>query len=77
MHGVSPQKRKVCANLTLQHHMLEPVQRIPRYELLLKDYVRKLPPESPDRDDAESKGSVWLSPVWGAAGWVCRGNNNP
>ncbi|KFQ99048.1 FYVE, RhoGEF and PH domain-containing protein 2, partial [Opisthocomus hoazin] len=30
------QKRKVCANLTLQHHMLEPVQRIPRYELLLK-----------------------------------------
>ncbi|KAM9520057.1 FYVE, RhoGEF and PH domain-containing protein 2 isoform 2-T3 [Guaruba guarouba] len=47
------QKRKVCANLTLQHHMLEPVQRIPRYELLLKDYVQKLPPESPDRDDAE------------------------
>ncbi|XP_074706558.1 FYVE, RhoGEF and PH domain-containing protein 2 [Strix aluco] len=47
------QKRKVCANLTLQHHMLEPVQRIPRYELLLKDYVRKLPPESPDQDDAE------------------------
>lgn len=53
-----PQKRKVCANLTLQHHMLEPVQRIPRYELLLKDYVRKLPPRSPDRGDAESKGSL-------------------
>ncbi|XP_068512994.1 FYVE, RhoGEF and PH domain-containing protein 2-like isoform X10 [Anas acuta] len=47
------QKRKVCANLTLQHHMLEPVQRIPRYELLLKDYIQKLPPESPDRNDAE------------------------
>ncbi|XP_010209266.1 PREDICTED: FYVE, RhoGEF and PH domain-containing protein 2 [Tinamus guttatus] len=47
------QKREVCANLTLQHHMLEPVQRIPRYELLLKDYVRKLPPASPDRADAE------------------------
>nr|XP_009670863.1 PREDICTED: FYVE, RhoGEF and PH domain-containing protein 2 isoform X2 [Struthio camelus australis] len=47
------QKRKVCANLTLQHHMLEPVQRIPRYELLLKDYVQKLPPESPDRADAK------------------------
>lgn len=42
--------------------MLEPVQRIPRYELLLKDYVQKLPPESPDRDDAESKSSDWL---WG------------
>uniref|UniRef100_A0A8C4VJI9 FYVE, RhoGEF and PH domain containing 2 n=1 Tax=Gopherus evgoodei TaxID=1825980 RepID=A0A8C4VJI9_9SAUR len=50
---VDIQKREVCANLTLQHHMLEPVQRIPRYELLLKDYVRKLPPESPDRHDAE------------------------
>ncbi|XP_051495150.1 FYVE, RhoGEF and PH domain-containing protein 2 isoform X2 [Apus apus] len=47
------QKRKVCSNLTLQHHMLEPVQRIPRYELLLKDYVQKLPAQSPDRDDAE------------------------
>ncbi|CAM2107442.1 unnamed protein product [Caretta caretta] len=50
---VDIQKREACANLTLQHHMLEPVQRIPRYELLLKDYVRKLPPESPDRHDAE------------------------
>nr|XP_033773676.1 FYVE, RhoGEF and PH domain-containing protein 2 isoform X1 [Geotrypetes seraphini] len=47
------QKREVSANLSLQHHMLEPVQRIPRYELLLKDYVKKLPPESPDRADAE------------------------
>ncbi|XP_074833378.1 FYVE, RhoGEF and PH domain-containing protein 2 [Carettochelys insculpta] len=50
---VDIQKREVSANLTLQHHMLEPVQRIPRYELLLKDYVRKLPPDSPDRNDAE------------------------
>lgn len=30
------QKRPECGNLTLQHHMLEPVQRVPRYELLLK-----------------------------------------
>ncbi|KAK7878646.1 hypothetical protein WMY93_030482 [Mugilogobius chulae] len=37
------QKQEVCGNLTLQHHMLEPVQRIPRYELLLKDYLKKLP----------------------------------
>uniref|UniRef100_A0A674JE88 FYVE, RhoGEF and PH domain containing 3 n=1 Tax=Terrapene triunguis TaxID=2587831 RepID=A0A674JE88_9SAUR len=47
------QKQDVCGNLTLQHHMLEPVQRIPRYELLLKDYLKKLPEESPDRKDAE------------------------
>ncbi|XP_053169475.1 FYVE, RhoGEF and PH domain-containing protein 2 isoform X2 [Hemicordylus capensis] len=46
-------KRDISASLTLQHHMLEPVQRIPRYELLLKDYTRKLPPESLDREDAQ------------------------
>ncbi|PIO38904.1 hypothetical protein AB205_0218490 [Aquarana catesbeiana] len=33
--------------------MLEPVQRIPRYELLLKDYLQKLPEDSRDRRDAE------------------------
>ncbi|XP_028923722.1 FYVE, RhoGEF and PH domain-containing protein 1 isoform X2 [Ornithorhynchus anatinus] len=47
------QKEEVCGNLTLQHHMLEPVQRIPRYELLLKDYLLKLPQDSPDSKDAE------------------------
>ncbi|XP_077026595.1 FYVE, RhoGEF and PH domain-containing protein 4 isoform X3 [Tamandua tetradactyla] len=47
------QKQKICGNLTLQHHMLEPVQRIPRYEMLLKDYLRKLPPDSPEWNDAK------------------------
>lgn len=47
------QKQDVCGNLTLQHHMLEPVQRIPRYELLLKDYLKKLPNDAADRKDAE------------------------
>ncbi|XP_060225174.1 FYVE, RhoGEF and PH domain-containing protein 2 isoform X3 [Meriones unguiculatus] len=37
----------------IQHHMLEPVQRIPRYELLLKDYVQKLPAQAPDLEDAQ------------------------
>ncbi|XP_047246287.1 FYVE, RhoGEF and PH domain-containing protein 4-like isoform X2 [Girardinichthys multiradiatus] len=32
----------------IQHHMLEPVQRVPRYEMLLKDYLKKLPEENPD-----------------------------
>lgn len=45
----------MCGNLTLQHHMLEPVQRIPRYELLLKDYLKKLPGDALDRKDAESE----------------------
>lgn len=48
-----PQKQEVCGNLTLQHHMLEPVQRVPRYELLLKDYLKRLPGDAPDRKDAE------------------------
>ncbi|XP_041113033.1 FYVE, RhoGEF and PH domain-containing protein 4-like isoform X1 [Polyodon spathula] len=47
------QKQEVCGSLTLQHHMLEPVQRVPRYEMLLKDYLKKLPQESSDRKDAE------------------------
>ncbi|XP_068217436.1 uncharacterized protein [Palaemon carinicauda] len=44
---------EACANLTLQHHMLSPVQRIPRYEMLIRDYLKKLPEESPDRHDTE------------------------
>ncbi|XP_015981518.2 FYVE, RhoGEF and PH domain-containing protein 3 isoform X3 [Rousettus aegyptiacus] len=51
VHGI--QKQEVCGNLTLQHHMLEPVQRVPRYELLLKDYLKQLPLNAPDRKDAE------------------------
>ncbi|GAB1300042.1 FYVE, RhoGEF and PH domain-containing protein 4 [Apodemus speciosus] len=47
------QKQKICGSLTLQHHMLEPVQRIPRYEMLLKDYLKKLSPDSPDWDEAK------------------------
>ncbi|KAE8613207.1 hypothetical protein XENTR_v10007626 [Xenopus tropicalis] len=47
------QREGKCGNLTLQHHMLGPVQRIPRYEMLLKDYLRKLPADSLDRKDAE------------------------
>ncbi|XP_015252715.1 PREDICTED: FYVE, RhoGEF and PH domain-containing protein 4-like [Cyprinodon variegatus] len=42
------QSQEMCGNLTLQHHMLEPVQRVPRYELLLKDYLKKLPEDNPD-----------------------------
>ncbi|XP_042585002.1 FYVE, RhoGEF and PH domain-containing protein 3-like isoform X6 [Cyprinus carpio] len=50
----SIQKQEVCGNLTLQHHMLEPVQRIPRYELLLKDYLKKLPAGAADHRDAQN-----------------------
>lgn len=50
---VEIQSQEMCGNLTLQHHMLEPVQRIPRYEMLLKDYLKKLPPDDPDRQNSE------------------------
>ncbi|KAI5239227.1 Fyve, Rhogef And Ph Domain-Containing Protein 3 [Manis pentadactyla] len=51
VHGI--QKQEVCGSLTLQHHMLEPVQRVPRYELLLKDYLLRLPGDAPDWRDAQ------------------------
>lgn len=46
------QKTPECGLLTLQHHMLGPIQRVPRYELLLKDYLKHLPEDSPDQQDA-------------------------
>lgn len=52
---LSGQSQEICGCLTLQHHMLEPVQRVPRYEMLLKDYLKKLPQDDPDQRDAESK----------------------
>ncbi|GFO23266.1 fyve, rhogef and ph domain-containing protein 4 [Plakobranchus ocellatus] len=42
-----------CGSLSLQHHMLEPIQRVPRYEMLIKDYVKHLPVDSPDIKDAQ------------------------
>ncbi|KAH9492864.1 FYVE, RhoGEF and PH domain-containing protein 1 [Bulinus truncatus] len=47
------QKQPECGSLSLQHHMLGPIQRVPRYELLLKDYVKHLPDNSPDKSDAK------------------------
>lgn len=47
------QNLEECGSLTLQHHMLEPVQRLPRYELLLRDYLRKLPEDHPDHQPAQ------------------------
>ncbi|XP_043092906.1 FYVE, RhoGEF and PH domain-containing protein 4 isoform X2 [Puntigrus tetrazona] len=52
------QSQEVCGNLSLQHHMLEPVQRVPRYEMLLKDYLKKLPEDDPDRSQAEKSLNI-------------------
>ncbi|XP_076237751.1 FYVE, RhoGEF and PH domain-containing protein 4 [Calliopsis andreniformis] len=47
------QKLDECAKLSLPHHMLSPIQRLPRYELLLKDYLRNLTEENADYEDAK------------------------
>ncbi|XP_048010376.1 FYVE, RhoGEF and PH domain-containing protein 4 isoform X1 [Megalobrama amblycephala] len=52
------QSQDVCGNLTLQHHMLEPVQRVPRYEMLLRDYLKKLPENDNDRSQAEKSLNI-------------------
>uniref|UniRef100_A0A8C0Y2G5 FYVE, RhoGEF and PH domain containing 4b n=2 Tax=Cyprinus carpio TaxID=7962 RepID=A0A8C0Y2G5_CYPCA len=52
------QSQEACGNLTLQHHMLEPVQRVPRYEMLLKDYLKKLPEDDPDCSQAEKSLNI-------------------
>lgn len=49
------QKLDECAKLSLPHHMLSPIQRLPRYELLLKDYLGNLTEENADLEDAKSK----------------------
>ncbi|XP_044591729.1 FYVE, RhoGEF and PH domain-containing protein 4-like isoform X1 [Cotesia glomerata] len=47
------QKLDVCAKLSLTHHMLCPIQRLPRYELLLKDYLKNLTEDNPDFSDTK------------------------
>ncbi|XP_023290700.1 FYVE, RhoGEF and PH domain-containing protein 4 isoform X2 [Orussus abietinus] len=47
------QKLEECAKLSLAHHMLSPIQRLPRYELLLKDYLKNLTKDNPDYEDTK------------------------
>ncbi|KAM8860796.1 FYVE, RhoGEF and PH domain-containing protein 6-like [Synchiropus picturatus] len=43
-----------CANLALRHYLLKPVQRIPQYQLLLREYLKNLPPDSVEHKNAEA-----------------------
>ncbi|XP_064175328.1 FYVE, RhoGEF and PH domain-containing protein 6-like [Anguilla rostrata] len=47
-----------CANLALKHYLLKPVQRIPQYQLLLTDYLKKLPEDSSDYKDTQAALSI-------------------
>lgn len=40
--------------------MLEPVQRVPRYEMLLTDYLKKLPKDNPDYELAQSEYTIQI-----------------
>ena len=41
-----------CCSLPITAHMLGIVQRIPRYKLLLQQYIKHLPEDSEDREDS-------------------------
>lgn len=47
------EKMPECENLPLMSHMICPVQRVMRYQLLLKEYIKYLSPEDLDYDDTE------------------------
>lgn len=40
-----------CQRLTIQHHLLKPIQRIPQYRLLLQQYLHHLKPDDIDYED--------------------------
>lgn len=48
------EKGTSCGNLKISHFMLEPVQRLPRYKLLLEDYLKCLPSDALDRKQTEN-----------------------
>lgn len=43
----------ICMGMPLSSYLLLPIQRIPRYRLLLLDYLQNLPPGAPDQQNAE------------------------
>ncbi|KAI1278394.1 Fyve, RhoGef and Ph domain-containing protein [Halotydeus destructor] len=42
-----------CCKLCVKHYMLAPVQRIPRYRLLLREYLKNLDDDHPDYQDTQ------------------------
>ncbi|KAG1684729.1 FYVE, RhoGEF and PH domain-containing protein 6 [Nymphon striatum] len=45
---------KRCKMLALKHYMLKPVQRVPQYKLLLEKYLKHVPEETEEHNDAET-----------------------
>lgn len=44
--------------------MLEPVQRLPRYEMLLRDYLKKVPKDNPDYEFAHSEYALYQTDLF-------------
>lgn len=42
-----------CGSLTLAAFLLEPIQRVPRFQLLLNEYLKKAPSDHHDREQVE------------------------
>lgn len=49
--------------IDVQGALLEPVQRIPRYKLLLSDYLKRTPEDHPDYENTQSIASFFTNRV--------------
>ncbi|ESO00727.1 hypothetical protein HELRODRAFT_175718 [Helobdella robusta] len=47
------QKLPECGKMELKHHLLEPVQRVPKYLMLLKEYMKHMTNDSQDKEDIQ------------------------
>ncbi|KAG9510085.1 FYVE, RhoGEF and PH domain-containing protein 6, partial [Fragariocoptes setiger] len=64
-----------CAKLTIHHHMLKPIQRIPQYRLLLQQYLQHLRPDHVDYEDTITALDVVSRVAEHANQSMCEGAN--
>ena len=55
------EKHPVCQGLGVGSHMIGPIQRVPRYELLLKTYLKNQEEDSEDFEDSQKALKIVLS----------------
>jgi hypothetical protein len=61
----SVQKRPSLKNMSLEHHLIAPIQRIPRYEMLFRELNKFTPEEHVDSEGTRtSLGSVLELATW-------------
>eukprot|EP01122_Echinamoeba_exundans_P014850 TRINITY_DN6821_c0_g1_i1.p1 TRINITY_DN6821_c0_g1~~TRINITY_DN6821_c0_g1_i1.p1 ORF type:complete len:799 (+),score=136.73 TRINITY_DN6821_c0_g1_i1:138-2399(+) len=62
----SVQKRPSLKNMSLEHHLIAPIQRVPRYELLFRELVKFTPDEHVDAEGTRAS----LQAVTELAAWI-------